>query len=135
MQNNWNDLAIRQQFREDFCMTPDTFINTFTLVKNRLEKQVTQCCEAFLIQKTVVMLINDDAFRGVLWKNGVLRNFIKFTGKHLCQGLFFNKKHRSSSPEVFCRKGILRNFAKVTWKHLCQSLYFNKVAGSGLQLY
>ena len=24
-------------------------------------------------------------------KNGVLRNFAKFTGKHLCQGLFFNK--------------------------------------------
>ena len=24
-------------------------------------------------------------------KNGVLRNFEKFTGKHLCQGLFFNK--------------------------------------------
>ena len=24
-------------------------------------------------------------------KKGVLRNFIKFTRKHLCQGLFFNK--------------------------------------------
>ena len=28
--------------------------------------------------------------RGVLEK-GVLRNFVKFTGKHLCQSLFFNK--------------------------------------------
>ena len=28
-------------------------------------------------------------------KQGVLRNFTKFTGKHLCQGLFFNKvEHR-----------------------------------------
>ena len=27
----------------------------------------------------------------VLCKNGVLRNFTKFTGKHLCQRLFFNK--------------------------------------------
>ena len=25
-------------------------------------------------------------------KKGVLRNFTKFTGKHLCQSLFFNKK-------------------------------------------
>ena len=25
------------------------------------------------------------------YKNGVLRNFAKFTGKHLCQSLFFNK--------------------------------------------
>ena len=24
-------------------------------------------------------------------KKGVLRNFIKFTGKHLCQSFFFNK--------------------------------------------
>ena len=24
-------------------------------------------------------------------KKGVLKNFIKFTGKHLCQNLFFNK--------------------------------------------
>ena len=28
--------------------------------------------------------------RRVLWK-GVLRNFAKFTGKHLCQSIFFNK--------------------------------------------
>ena len=27
----------------------------------------------------------------VLCKKGVLRNFANFTGKHLCQGLFFNK--------------------------------------------
>ena len=29
--------------------------------------------------------------REVLCKKGVLRNFTKFTGKHLCQSLFFNK--------------------------------------------
>ena len=28
---------------------------------------------------------------GVLCKKGALRNFSKFTGKHLCQSLFFNK--------------------------------------------
>ena len=27
----------------------------------------------------------------VFCKNGVLRNFVKFTGKHLCQSLFFKK--------------------------------------------
>ena len=26
----------------------------------------------------------------VFFKNGILRNFTKFTGKHLCQSLFFN---------------------------------------------
>ena len=35
---------------------------------------------------------------------GVLRNFTKFTGKHLCQSLFFNKvffKKRVSGTGVF----------------------------------
>ena len=27
----------------------------------------------------------------VFYKKGVLRNFLKFTGKHLCESLFFNK--------------------------------------------
>ena len=27
----------------------------------------------------------------VFWRKGVLRNFAKFTGKHLCQSFFFNK--------------------------------------------
>ena len=27
----------------------------------------------------------------VIYKKGVARNFAKFTGKHLCQSLFFNK--------------------------------------------
>ena len=27
----------------------------------------------------------------VFYKKGVLRNFAKLTGKHLCQNLFFNK--------------------------------------------
>ena len=36
------------------------------------------------------LLTAEAATRGVLEK-GILENFTKFTGKHLCQGLFFNK--------------------------------------------
>ena len=36
-------------------------------------------------------LFSEAATAGVLQKRGVLRNFTKFTGKHLCQSLFFNK--------------------------------------------
>ena len=43
---------------------------------------------------------------GVFYKKGVLRNFVKFTGKHLCQSLFFNKA--DSGPGVFL--WILQNF-------------------------
>ena len=46
-------LAIIQQFRADFRMPSDTLMDTFTLVRNRLEKQDTRFCEAFLIEKRV----------------------------------------------------------------------------------
>ena len=37
------------------------------------------------------LLEPEAATRGVLVRKGVLRNFTKLTGKHLCQSLFFNK--------------------------------------------
>ena len=41
---------------------------------------------------------------GVFFKKGILRNFAKFTGKHLCQSLFFNKvayqKSGTQDPKV-----------------------------------
>ena len=51
MWNNRNDLAIRQQFRADFRMTPDTFMDIVTLVRNRLEKKHTRFREAAPIEK------------------------------------------------------------------------------------
>ena len=60
----------------------------------------------------------------VFYKKGVLKNFAKFTGKHLCQTLFFNKV---AGRRCSVTKGVLRNFAKFTGKHLCQTLFLNKV--------
>ena len=40
----------------------------------------------------------------VFCKKGVLRNFTKFTGKHLCQSFFFNK--------VAGRSNFIKNFEK-----------------------
>ena len=34
-------------------------------------------------------------------QKGVLRNFSKFTGKHLCQSLFFNKVKKETLAQVF----------------------------------
>ena len=46
-------------------------------------------------QKCVLLEIytitNRSGCPDVFCKKGVLRNFTKFTGKHLCQSLFFNK--------------------------------------------
>ena len=77
-------------------------------------------------------------------KKAVLRKFAKFTGKHQCQSVFFNKivglrsatlLKKETLAQVFSCKFceiseniLFRNFAKFTGKHLCQSLFFNKVA-------
>ena len=50
-----HDLAVRQYFRADFRMTPDTFMDTFNLVKNSLEKQDTLFREAFPTGKRLVI--------------------------------------------------------------------------------
>ena len=47
------------------------------------------------------MLRSEAATRGVL--KGVLRNFTKFTGKHLCQSLFFNKVAGMRTPFLHLR--------------------------------
>ena len=66
----------------------------------------------YLIEKQIEMLIQQAVYRSshqkCSIKNGVLKNFAKLAGKHLCKSLFFN--------EVAGRE------------HLCQSLIFNKVA-------
>ena len=36
----------------------------------------------------------------MLFKKSVLRNFAKFTGKHLCQGLFLNKVEGLRPPTL-----------------------------------
>ena len=47
------------------------------------------------------MLQNSSSRLEVLRKKGVLRNFAKFTGKHLCQSLFFNKDAGLRLAQVF----------------------------------
>ena len=42
-------------------------------------------------KKKIGVLIGRSSRAGVFCKKGVLRNFTKFTGKHLCQNIFFNK--------------------------------------------
>ena len=59
---------------------------------------------------------SEAATRGVLWKKVFLENFTKFTGKHLCQILFFNKVV-SLRPATLLQKRLWHrcfplNFAK-----------------------
>ena len=51
---------------------------------------------------------SEAATRGALCEKGVLRNFTKFTGKHLCQGLFFNKLQAKACR--FIKKTLAQKF-------------------------
>ena len=68
----------------------------------------------------LLMLKVRSSLPDVFCKKGALRNFAKFTGKHLCQSLFFNKVAgpRAPRPATLLKKilwhrcfpVILRNF-------------------------
>ena len=53
----------------------------------------------------------------VFYKKGVLRNFKKFAGKHLCQRLFFNKVADLAWPATLLKKSL--------W-HMCFPVNFAK---------
>ena len=46
----------------------------------------------------------------VFCRKGVLRNFAKFTGKHLCQSLFFNKVADLRSTTLLKKRLLHRCF-------------------------
>ena len=59
----------------------------------------------------------------VFCKKGVLRNFTKFTGKHLCQSLFFNKVTGLGLKKRFWHRCFPVDFAKFLRIPLVQNFY------------
>ena len=74
--NGQTHLKILQQMLQDFWSVSDHF---GPLCIKGLRKVITKRSPL------------DRSSRPVFCQKGVLRNFAKFTGKHLCQSLFFNK--------------------------------------------
>ena len=70
--------------------------------------------EVFLTKTVPVQKQSTSSRPEVFCKKGVLRNFAKFTGRHLCQGLFFNKV---AGPCNFFRKETL---AQVFFCEFCK---------------
>ena len=63
----------------------------------------------------------------VFFQKGVLRNFAKFTGKHLCQSLFFNKvAGLKAMAQTLRETGTGETLAQVT-KRLWQGFPVNFV--------
>ena len=47
----------------------------------------------------------------VFRKKGILRNFAKFTGKHLCQSLFFNKVAGNQACNIIKKESLVQVFS------------------------
>ena len=62
-------------------------LRTASLGSNFTGSYVKKECTQASVDKEILQKQPPDVF----CKKGVLRNFAKFTGKHLCQSLFFNK--------------------------------------------
>ena len=57
-------------------------------------------------------------------KKCVLKNFAKFTGKHLCQSLFFHNVAGLSYVSNFTKKETLAAFSCGLCKKISQNTYF-----------
>ena len=61
----------------------------------------------------------------MLCKNGVLRNIAKFTGKHLCESLFFNK-FAGVRPATLLKKKIWHWYFPVNFAKFLRTSFLTK---------
>ena len=59
----------------------------------------------------------------MLCKKGVLRNFVKFTGKHLCQSLLFNKV-AGPRPATLLKKETLAQVLSYGFYEISKNTFF-----------
>ena len=64
----------------------------------------------------------------VFCKKGVLRNFAKFTGKHLCQSLFFNKV-ACLRPTFLLKKRLWHRCFHVNFAKLQEHVFLQNTTG------
>ena len=77
-------------------MTVDICINNSFITPLNSKGKITPCLEVVLdITTWILTIMGKTLYRSSHQRcsieKGVLKNFTKFTGKHLCQSLFFNK--------------------------------------------
>ena len=65
---------------------------------------------------------------------GVLRNFAKFTGKHLFQSLFFNKLARLR-PVTFLKKESLAQVFSCKFREISKNTFFYRVPPVAASVY
>ena len=61
-------------------------------------------------------------------RKGILRNFAKFTGKHLCQSLFFNKV-AGLSPATLLKKRLWHRCFPVNFAKFLRTPFLQNTSG------
>ena len=61
-------------------------------------------------------------------KKGVLRNFVKFSGKHLCQRLFFNKVE-GLRPATLLKKSLWHRYFPVNFAKFLKIPFVQNTSG------
>ena len=64
----------------------------------------------------------------VFYKKGVLRNFAKFVGKHLCQSLFFNKV-AGLRPATLLKKKLWHRCLPVNFEKFLRTPFLQNISG------
>ena len=92
-----NTAGIQLDKLDEFCNLFNPCFNLTNLIKTETccSKNHKSTTDLFLTNRPLSFQKTRATGRSsrpdVFCKNGILRNFTKFTGKHLCQGLFFDK--------------------------------------------
>ena len=76
---------------------------------------------------------NRSSHQGCSVRKGVLRNFAKFTGKHLCQSLFFNKV-TGLRPATLLKKKLWHRCFLVNFVKFLRALFLQNTSGRLLLL-
>ena len=84
-------LALARQSWCDFIFCTSFLVFSGSIIKDQWGKWINKISSLHLKVPQKVAGIFRSSHRRCSVKKGVLRNFAKFTGKHLCQSLFFNK--------------------------------------------
>ena len=62
-------------------------------------------------------------------KKGVLKNFVKFTGKHLCQSPFFNNKVEDLRPATLLKKRLWQRCFPVNFRKFLRTPFLQNTYG------
>ena len=106
-----NPLPLYKISSVEFCIK----YFTKSLQENRILRPLPKDLIVFK-QKRLIQQYAEAAHRMCSTRKGVLRNFAKFTGKHLCQSLYFNKITGLRSAALLKKR---------LW-HMCFSVKFTK---------